>query len=502
MTKMQLLTFWISAFLVVFNSTISGAQETAARPVSKLLAGAAESDITPPVGFPMAGYYHERLATGTKDPLKAKAVVFRDGDVEAAFVIADLTGISRDLCVEVRRRASAKTGIPEKHISVSATHSHTGPDYTRSVYEYLKNPNAVAASTEPIALYPERLIDQIVDAIVKAKHSVGPMQLRSGIANQEKPVSFNRRFVMKDGSIQTWQSLKNPAVVRAAGPINPDVSIFTLTPEGKGTPKAVVSEFALHLDTVGGLLWSGDYPAVIEKTLRHHTNSELISVFGAGTCGDINHVNPSSTERNSTTVIGESLGATIQAALSQLPEVSAGSLQVRSATVPLPLQEVTDSELKRATELLPAAKAGQSIDFFDQVLAYKAIVLDQLRNPQPKINSEEFINWGLSHSWKGIGSQLPVDVMTMTIGDELAIVFLPGEVFVELGLAIKKGSPFRNTMVIELSNGIETLYIPTRAAYPGGGYEVTNSAVEPGSGEMLVEASLRLLRESAMNLKP
>ncbi|MFN8706787.1 MAG: hypothetical protein ACK50J_08915, partial [Planctomyces sp.] len=77
-----------------------------------------------------------------------------------------------------------------------------------------------------------------------------------------------------------------------------------------------------------------------------------------------------------------------------------------------------------------------------------------------------------------------------------------GEVFVELGLAIKKGSPFRNTMVIELSNGIETLYIPTRAAYPGGGYEVTNSAVEPGSGEMLVEASLRLLRESAMNLKP
>ncbi|MFN9978025.1 MAG: hypothetical protein ACK58T_49770, partial [Phycisphaerae bacterium] len=171
MIKLQLLTFWISAFLVVFNSSIAGAQETAAKPVSTLMAGAAESDITPPVGFPMAGYYHERLATGTKDPLKAKAVFFCDGDVEAAFVIADLTGISRDLCVEVRRRASAKTGIPEKNISVSATQSHTGPDYTRSVYEYLKNPNSAAASTEPIALYPQRLIDQIVDAIVKAKHS-------------------------------------------------------------------------------------------------------------------------------------------------------------------------------------------------------------------------------------------------------------------------------------------------------------------------------------------
>src|SRR5687768_16301299 len=48
-----------------------------------LRVGVAEVDITPPVGFPMAGYYHERLAEGAIDPLKAKAMVFRDGQVEA-----------------------------------------------------------------------------------------------------------------------------------------------------------------------------------------------------------------------------------------------------------------------------------------------------------------------------------------------------------------------------------------------------------------------------------
>ncbi|MFM7842699.1 MAG: hypothetical protein ACKPEY_00510, partial [Planctomycetota bacterium] len=80
---------------------------------------------------------------------------------------------------------------------------------------------------------------------------------------------------------------------------------------------------------------------------------------------------------------------------------------------------------------------------------------------------------------------------------DLALVFLPGEVFVELGLAIKQASPFRQTLVIELSNACETLYLPTRAAFAGGGYEVTNAALQPGTGELLVETAVRLLSECA-----
>ena len=92
---------------------------------------------------------------------------------------------------------------------------------------------------------------------------------------------------------------------------------------------------------------------------------------------------------------------------------------------------------------------------------------------------------------------LPVDVHVICLGDELAIVCLPGEVFVDLGLAIKRASPFRTTLVVELASSVETIYVPTRAAYAGGGYEVTNSTVDPGAGEMLVEAAIRLLRDAA-----
>lgn len=302
---------------------------------------------------------------------------------------------------------------------------------------------------------------------------------------------------MKDGTVRTWQRLDNPDVVRAAGPIDPEITLLTIRDAKDDAPRGVLSNFALHLDTVGGQQWSADYPYYIEQALRKKLGDDVVSVFGIGACGDINHSDPSRTERNKTDVIGNSLGATIEAAVPTLASVASTELQVRTATVSFPLQDVTQVQLDRAVELIPAAKAGEKVDFFDLVGAYKAIMLDQLHNKPPIVPASEFLSWGLSHNWAGVGDALPVEVTTMTIGTEVALVFLPGEVFVDLGLAIKRGSPYRTTFVIELSNCVETIYIPTRAAYAGGSYEVTNSTGQPGNGEMLVEAALKLLRESA-----
>jgi neutral ceramidase len=75
--------------------------------------------------------------------------------------------------------------------------------------------------------------------------------------------------------------------------------------------------------------------------------------------------------------------------------------------------------------------------------------------------------------------------------------YTPGEAFVELGLAIKKASPFANTMVVELSQDCPD-YVPTRKAFREGSYEVVCSWVEPGGGEMLADSAVRLLKQ----LKP
>jgi hypothetical protein len=115
----------------------------------------------------------------------------------------------------------------------------------------------------------------------------------------------------------------------------------------------------------------------------------------------------------------------------------------------------------------------RELSFLEQVEAYKITDL-QLRE----------------------GETLPLEVQVFRLSKELAIVTLPGEVFVELGLAIKRASPFKTTLVIELANDGPG-YIPTRKAFAEGSYETVNSRIQPGGGEMLVDAAVRLLKELA-----
>ena len=460
---------------------------------SGIQVGVAEVDITPPVGFPMAGYYHERLAEGTIDPLKAKAVVFREGDTAAVLVVCDLIGIATDLSKEVRRIASEKTGIPAENIVIAATHSHTAPDYMKELYLYLGKESQEKLRKE----YIEKLINGPVTAIEQANENVKPAALTTGSAIQQTPVSFNRRFVMRDGSVKTWQSLKNPEVIRAAGPIDTEIGLLAITDRESGKKQGVISNFALHLDTVGGMKWSADYPYFIEQSLRETLGPDVISIFGTGCCGDINHSNPASPVRNKVDFIGKSLGTSVTEQLEKLTPLKNTTLTVGSQVVNLPLQDASPEEVARSIKILEIAHKGGKVDFFDHVTAYKKMILDQIRHKQPHAKTIEHITWGLSRSLAGAGESLPVDVTVMTMGDEVAIVCLPGEVFVELGLAIKQASPFKTTMIVELSNTVETIYIPHRAAYAGGSYEVTNSNVQPGSGEMLVEAAVKLLREAA-----
>lgn len=460
---------------------------------ASLRVGVAEQDITPPTGFPMAGYYHERLAEGTINPLKAKAIVFREGDTAAALVVCDLIGIATDLSHEIRQLASAQTGIPASNIVISATHSHTAPDYMKELVLYLSKEKQAPLRAE----YIEKLIHGPVTAIVDADANAKPAKLTSGVATQTTPVSFNRRSVMRDGSVQTWQAEGNPKRLRAAGPIDSQIGLLAIRDAEDGTTRGVFSNFALHCDTVGGSMWSADYPFFIERTLRKALGPELISIFGTGCCGDINHVNPASSERNKADFIGNSIGDSIRDQLAGLAAIEHTHLAVKSEVVQLPLEEATQEQVNRSVQTLEIIKNGGAVEFLDHVIAYKKLILDQLRHQQPVGQNTDHLTWGRSIALAGIGETLPVDVTVITIGDELAIVTLPGEVFVDLGLAIKQASPFRTTIVVELSNVVETIYIPHRAAYAGGSYEVTNSTVMPGSGEMLVESAVRLLRQAA-----
>jgi neutral ceramidase len=261
----------------------------------------------------------------------------------------------------------------------------------------------------------------------------------------------------------------NPDIVRPAGPIDPNAGVV-LVRDGDRNALAGFVNFALHLDTVGGTLYAADYPYYVEQTLREKLGASFTLLFGTGTCGDINHIDVTKKERLTTEYIGRTLGETVAAHVAELRPVDAPCLAVKRAVVKAPMQSFTPAEVEQAKKDM--VKVGtRDLPFLDQVRAYKI----------------------LSVRSRG-GSVLPLEVQVFRLSREVALVGLPGEVFVDLGLAIKQASPFPTTLVIELCQDTPG-YTPTRKAFAEGSYETVNSRIAPGGGEMMVEAALRLLRE-------
>src|SRR5439155_13921605 len=151
----------------------------------------------------MAGYFDERLSTGTHDPLHAKALVLKQGDEQIALVFCDLVGVSLTVTTNARAKASDKTGIPVANIVICATHSHTGPLFDDTRRHYFHEAALAKYGTDPKEkiYYPDFLTERIVKVIAEAQAKLHPATLEVGIAKQED-LSFNRRYWMKDGKVR------------------------------------------------------------------------------------------------------------------------------------------------------------------------------------------------------------------------------------------------------------------------------------------------------------
>lgn len=445
-----------------------------ARAAEDLQVGVAVADITPPRGYRMAGYFNERLNTGTHDPLQAKALVLKQGDKRGALVFCDLVSMARDVSLKSRELAQQRTGIPADNILVHATHSHTGPLYAGAMRNYFHEQAVAKSGKDPHEAldYSLFLAERIAEAVEQASKKVQPVVVNAGTGLQ-RGLSFNRRFHMKDGTVRFNPGKLNRDIIRPAGPIDPDVGMLLVkSPDGKQNI-AGLTMFALHLDTVGGTEYSADYPFHLERNLRQKLGTGYVSMFANGTCGDINHIDVTNKlpqkGHEEASRIGTALADTVMAELPGLKPLSGPAFDVRSATVEVPAQKFGADEVARAREGM--AKIGsRDMPFLDQVKTVKIVSL-QLR-PE----------------------KLPLEVQVFRLSDDTAIVGLPGEVFVDLGLAVKQASPFARTFVIELCNdGVH--YVPTKKAFVEGSYETVNSLIAPGGGELLVETAVRLLKE-------
>ncbi len=441
-----------------------------------LQVGVAQVDITPPPGAPMAGYYFNRAAEGVHDPLLAKAMVLDGNGIRLALVTCDLLSMPGDIARQARARIADDPGIPPAHVLISATHTHTGPVLLTGQIRY----NLEGEMRRIGEQYARDLPARIHMAVAQAAANLQPARLHRA-STKQATLTFNRRFWMKDGTIGWNPGKRNPNIVRVAGPIDPEVAVlYVETIQGK--PLAALVNYALHLDTVGGMRYSADYPSTLASSLGRARGDGFFTLFTLGAAGNLNHIDVSTARpqkgHEEAARIGTVLAASVLDALQSMESVPAGALKASSRIVPLPLAAIAPGELETARATAATFGTPSPAPFLELVKASRIVAVAE-RN----------------------GAPIQAEVQVFSIGRDVAWVALPGEIFTELGLAIKLASPFPWTSIVTLAND-NPGYIPDRKAHAQGAYEAVSARVAPGAGELLVDAATKALIEHVQSLAP
>ena len=470
------------ALAVCFASNLFAAEKSASK---AFRAGAAKSNITPPLGISMPGGMSDRKATNIHDELHARCLVLDNGAERIAVAVCDAVAIGSETVLRAKRLIETRTGIPPDHVLIAATHTHSG-GATVSVFQSDADP-----------AYLDWVAVRIADGVQRAANNLRPARIGWGLGREDRAV-FNRRYVMKPGTMppDPWgrtsdtvkmnPGVENPNVVKPAGPTDPGLPVVAFR-DLEGDPIAVLSNYALHY--VGGER-SGDISAdyygmwaeMIERDFAappKPAKPPLVAIMTNGCSGNINNVdvrarrNPPSPyyqmDQVARMVADDVLGVLREMAYQDWVPLAA-----RETPLELRIRKPSSQDINEAQRLLE--KAGPQLRSLSEVYARETVLLDK---------------------WE---DTIKSSVEALRMGD-VGIVAFPGEAFAEMGLEVKAKSPFPLTFCIDLSNGYIG-YIPTVAAFDVGGYETWRARSSPlarGAAPILVNTALDSLKRLRLN---
>lgn len=438
----------------------------------ELRAGAATSNITPPIGGEIIGGFVPFPSTHIHDELHARCLVLDDGQTKVALVICDLLGIHRNVSTEARKQIQSRVGIPIENVLISATHTHSATSALGK--------DRLKMSTE-LDDYQLFVATRIADGVARAANQLQPAEIAFGTVDIPEHVN-NRRWHMRAGTVPpnpfgTQDLVKmnppagSPNLVEPAGPVDPTVS-FLAVRSREGRPISAYAAYSLHyVGGVGDGHISSDYYGVCCEHLKRLMQPEavdppFVALLANGTSGDINNINfknprPRMAPYQQMRVVAEDVAAKVHAAIAPLKYRSEISLAAAYREPEIAWRRPTPEQKKWMEETL--AKGPQSKQDLSYIYAQRM---------QRLAEYPEF-------------TTAPLQVLR--IGD-VGIGTMPCEVFCEIGLDFKRDSAIKHSFLVSLSHGYFG-YLPTPRHHDLGGYETwigTNRLERRASDKLLM----------------
>ncbi|HEX2746705.1 MAG TPA: neutral/alkaline non-lysosomal ceramidase N-terminal domain-containing protein, partial [Verrucomicrobiales bacterium] len=397
--------------LLAFAGVLFGLQKENGPAV---MAGAAKVDITPAYPVRLSGYAGRTAPSdGISQRLWTKALAFgKTPDDTAVIVTVDNLAVPGSLADEVFKRVSAKVPFQRRNFTVCSSHTHNAPMLT-GIIAFLFSKDIIPAEQEAIDRYTAELKDKMEQVVLQALADRKPATLAYGTGRAG--FAKNRRT--------------------PNGPVDQSLPMLAVRGPG-GELRAVWTNYACHCTTLSSNLIGGDWAGYAQEFIEQD-HPGCIALVSIGCAGDANPANMGSTpatEANGREIAAE-VTRLLGTPLQPLAQSPAGTLR----RFELPFGPLPDRAKWDAMSKTPG------------VVGYHA------RKNLERLDRGETLP-----------TVLPYSVQSWTFGDDLAMVFMAGEVVVDYSLRIK--GAYDRVWVTAYSNDVPC-YIPSARILKEGGYE-------------------------------
>jgi len=465
-------TFDFSWLAAVLAFSFCWAATAAAQ--GSLHVGAARVDITPPAADPAnppsGKYAHEHLYV--------RAIVLDNGQTRAALIGADQVVLPEIVWETSSKEIAAELNCPVENIVISATHSHSAfPKGFPTAPHGQGGPPASANSNQPAP----PIVAQIVDAVRQAKAKLQPA--RVGFGTGFSYLNVNRDAI--DPETRRWTQAPN-----LDGPSDKTVAVIKFTAPS-GEPIAVYMDYAMH--PVNGYLsgfTSADFAGAASRYVEQAFGDKAVAVFAQGASGDQNPLYL----RAATNALASRSGVPITGNVLTREKIEAPLRDGKVQAEPLDpqvrdtLERVMDSEgVLLGEEVIRVMSDMPRMDGNPQISAAQKMItcpgrrrIDTAREGTPGTYED--------------GDPVNIRLGVLRLGG-IALTTVDAEVYSTIAKRLKQESPFADTVMVTLANGMANSgYIPNDAAFGAYTFQVLSSRLKPGCAETgIVNGLLDLL---------
>lgn len=423
--------------------------------------GAAGVDITPDYPIRLSGYAaRQSESEGIEQRLWAKALAIEDKQTRpAVLVTVDNCVVPAWITEEVAGRLERRAGIARERFALTCTHTHSAP-YLKGGLATLFGRPLPEDHQARVDRYSRELIDHLEKVALEALDARRPAHLAWGCG--EVGFAINRRAI-RGRQVQIG--------VNPEGPVDHSLPVLGVR-DPDGRLRAVVVNYACHCTTVQGNFnricgdWAGYAQEYVE---RDHPGAVCLVTIGCG--GDANP-HPRG-ELEHARQYGQEIATEVNRLLKKGLAPIDGQHLCRFERIGLPYENIPDREVW-------AKRAAQ-----DDYVGYHA------RMQLARLDRGE-----------SLPTHLDYPVQVWAFGEDLAMVFLAGEVVVDYALRLKREFDGRRLWVTAYANDVPC-YIPSKRVLAEGGYEAEGAMtyydrparLAPATEDRIVETVGKLLPE-------